>query len=82
MRGHKADRCWQKGKGRGSKGDEEKAKGGSKGKDGPKDNGQILVTRGTDLGTIHIDTVKRTVLKWIRGRLVEPVPYLCAVSVS
>ena len=35
MRGHKADRCWQKGKGKGCKGDckkWEKGKGGSKGK--------------------------------------------------
>ena len=32
MRGHNADRCWQKGKGKGGKGDWEKGKGGSKGK--------------------------------------------------
>ena len=31
MRGHKADRCWQRGKGKGGKGDWEKGKGGSKG---------------------------------------------------
>ena len=31
-RGHKADRCWQKGNGSGSKGDWEKGHGGSKGK--------------------------------------------------
>ena len=32
MRGQKADRCWQKGKGKGSKGNWEKGKGESKGK--------------------------------------------------
>ena len=32
MRGHKADQCWQKRKGKGSKGDWEQGKGGSKGK--------------------------------------------------
>ena len=36
---------------------------------GPKENGQTLVTRGTVLGTTHIGTGKRTVLRWIRGRL-------------
>ena len=42
-----------------------------KGMDGPKENGQILVTRGTVLGTIHSGTGKRTVLRWIRGRLLN-----------
>ena len=37
MRGHKADRCWQKGKGEGGKGDWEKGDGGSKGKGGSKE---------------------------------------------
>ena len=32
MRGHKADRSWQKGKGKGGQGDWETGKGGSKGK--------------------------------------------------
>ena len=32
-----------------------------KGRDGAKENGQTLVTRGTVLGTIHIVTEKRTV---------------------
>ena len=32
MRGHKVDRCWQKGKGKGGKGDWETGKGGYKGK--------------------------------------------------
>ena len=36
MRGHKADRCWQKGKGKGGKGVWETGKGGSKGKGWPK----------------------------------------------
>ena len=40
-------------------------------KDGPKENSQTLVTRGTTFGTIHIGTEKRTVLKWIRGRLLN-----------
>ena len=52
-----------------------------KGRAGPKENGQILVTRGTVLGTIHIGTGKRTVLMdpW---SAVELVPFLCAVSFS
>ena len=41
-------------------------------RDGPKENGQILVTRGTVLGAIHTGTAKRTVLRWIRGRLLNP----------
>ena len=36
MRGHKADRCWQKGKCKGGKGDWETGKGGSKRKGWPK----------------------------------------------
>ena len=51
MRGHKADRCWQKEKGKGSKGDMD-----PKGRGGPKEIGQILVTRWTVLGTLHIGT--------------------------
>ena len=38
MRGHKADRCWQKGKGKGGNGDWETGKGGSKGKGWPKED--------------------------------------------
>ena len=49
--------------------DWEKGKGGSRGKGVPKENGPILVTFGTVLGTIHIGTGKRRVLRWIRGRL-------------
>ena len=40
-------------------------------KDGPKEDGQILATRGTVLGTNHIGTGKHTVLRWIRGRLLN-----------
>ena len=39
MRGHKADRGWQKGKGEGGKGDRENGKGGYKGKGGSKGKG-------------------------------------------
>ena len=38
-------------------------------RDGPTENGQTLVTRGTVLGRNHIGTEKGTVLKWIRGLL-------------
>ena len=38
-------------------------------RDGPREIGQILATRGTFLGTIPIGTVKRVVLRWIRGRV-------------
>ena len=56
MRGHKADRCWQKER---SKRDWEKGeKVDLKERNGPKENGQTLVTRGTVLGTIHIGTEK------------------------
>ena len=40
----------------------------AKERDGPREIGQILVTRGTILGTIPLGTVKRMVLRWIRGR--------------
>ena len=38
-------------------------------RDGPKENGQTLVTRGTILGIIPFGTAKRMVLRWIRGLL-------------
>ena len=60
----------QKGKRKGSKGLGEKEKGGSKGKGWSKGD-QILATRGTVLGTIHSGSGKRTVLRWIRGRLLN-----------
>ena len=50
--------------------------------DGPKENGQILVTRGTVLGTIHSGTGTRTVLRWIRGRLLNLLHISRAVSLS
>ena len=40
-------------------------------REGPGENGQTLVTRGTFLGTIPIGTAKRMVLKWIRGLLLH-----------
>ena len=40
-------------------------------RDGPKDSGQTLVTRGTLLGVSPIGTAKRVVLRWIRGRLLN-----------
>ena len=46
-------------------------KGGPKERDGPRENGQTLVTRGTILGTIQIGTAKRVVLRWIRGRMLN-----------
>ena len=76
MRGHKADRCWQKGKGKGGNGDWEKGKGriqrkemDPKERDGPRESGQVQVTHGTILGIIPIGTARRMVLRWIRGRL-------------
>ena len=82
-RGQKADRCWQKGTGKGSKGDWEKGKGESqRERDGPKENGQSLVTRGTVLGTIHTGTAKRTVLKVDPWSAVEPVPFAVSLSSS
>ena len=40
-------------------------------RDGPKENGQILVTRGTVLGTLPVGIAKRMVSRWIRGRLLN-----------
>ena len=55
MRGHKADRCWQKGTGKGGKGDWEKAKREiQRERDGPRESGQVQVTRGTILGIIPL----------------------------
>ena len=51
-------------------------------RDGPRESGQIQVTRGTIRGIVPIGTARRMVLRLIRGRLVEPVPYLCAVSLK
>ena len=73
LRGHKADRRWQKGKSKGGKDREEKV--GPKETDGQREIGQILVTRGTILGIIPVGTKKRTVLRWIRGRLLNLFPF-------
>ena len=80
LRGHKADRCWQKGKEGRETGRKDKVD--PKGKDGPKENGQTLGTRGTVLGTIHNGTEKTYGLEVDPWSAVEPVPYLCAVSLS
>ena len=40
-------------------------------RNGQKGNGQILVTRETNLGIIPIGTAKRMVLRWIRGLLLN-----------
>ena len=51
-------------------------------RDGPKENGQTLVTRGTVLGTSHTGTEKSYGLEVDPWSAIEPVPYLCAVSLS
>ena len=51
-------------------------------RDGPKENGQTLVTRGTVLGTSHTGTEKTYGLEVDPWSAIEPVPYLCAVSLS
>ena len=71
MRGQKADRCWQKGKGKGGKEDWEEGKVDPKERDGPKENGQTLVTRGTVLVPFQLARQKRKVLRWIRGKLLD-----------
>ena len=40
-------------------------------RDGPREGGQVQVTRGTILGIIPIGTARRMVLRWIRGRLLN-----------
>ena len=67
--GHKVDRCWQRGKGKGFKGDCGNGKVDPKERDDAREIGQILATRGSFLGTIPIGTVKRVVLRSIRGRV-------------
>ena len=82
MRGHKADRCWQKGKGKGSKGDWEKEKGGSKGKGWSKgkwSNPGHTWDSSWYNPHWHGKTYGLEVDPW---SAVEPVPYLCAVSLS
>ena len=82
MRGHKADRCWQKGKGKGSKGDWEKGKGGSEGKGWSKGEwSNPGHTWDSSWYTPHWQgkTYGLEVDPW---SAIEPVPYLCAVSLS
>ena len=82
MRGHKADRCWQKGKGKGGKGDWEKGKGGSKGKGGQKgkwSNPGHTWDKSWYHPTWHCKTYGLEVDPWAA---VEAVPYLCAVSLK
>ena len=43
-------------------------------RDGPKESGQIQVTRGTILGIIPTGTARCTVLRLIRGRLLNLFP--------
>ena len=40
-------------------------------RDGPKESGQTLVTRGTIFAAIPIGTARRMVLRWIRGLLLN-----------
>ena len=79
MRGYKADRCWQKGKGKGGKGDWEKGQGGSKGKRWPKgkcSNSGHMLDNSWYPSNLHGKTYG---LEADPGTAVEPVPYLCAV---
>ena len=82
MRGHEADRSWQKGKGKGGKGDWEKGKGGSKGKSGLKENGQNsghMWDNSCYPSNWHSKTYGLEADPWTA---VEPVLYLCAVSLK
>ena len=72
MRGHKADRCWQKGKG--GKGDWEKKKGDRKEREDQKENGQIQDIHGKIPGIIPTGTAKRMVLRLIRGQQLNLFP--------
>ena len=69
MRGRKADRCWQKGKGKGGKEREDR-----KERQDQKENGQIQDTRGKIPGIIPIGTAKRMVLRLIHGRQLNLFP--------
>ena len=82
MRGHKVDRCWQKGKGKGGKGGWETVKGGSKGKGWPK--GKLSNSGHTWENSWHHSTWqgKACGIEVDPGIAVEPVPYLCAISLK
>ena len=80
MRGHKADRCWQKGKGKGGKGDWKEGKGGSKGKGWSKrkwSNPGHTLDNSWYQSNWHRKAYGLQVDPW---SAVEPVPHLCAVS--
>ena len=82
MRGHKADRCWQKGKGKGGKGGWETGQGGSKGKGWPKrnrSNSGYTWDNSWHHSNWHGKTYGLAVDPWTA---VEPIPYLCAVSLN
>ena len=82
IRGHKADRFWQKRKGEGCNGDLETGKGGSKGKEWPK--GYWSNSRHTwDNSWHHSNWHGKTYgLEMDPWTAVEPVPLLCAVSLK
>ena len=82
MRGHKADRCWQKGKGKGGKRDWETGKGGSKGKGwykGKWSNSVYTWDNSWHHPNCHGKTYGLEMDPWTA---VETVPCLCAVSFS
>ena len=82
MTGHKADRCWQKGNGKGSKGDLVKGKGGSKGKGWSKgkwSNSGHSWDSSWYNSHWHGKTSGLEVDPW---SAVELVPYFCAVILS
>ena len=82
MTGHKADRCWQKGNGKGSKRDLVKGKGGSKGKGWSKgkwSNSGHSWDSSWYNSHWHGKTSGLEVDPW---SAVELVPYFCAVILS
>ena len=80
MRGHKADRCWQKRKGKEARETGRKEKVDAKGKDGPKwSNPGHTWDSSWYNPHWHGKTYGLEVDPW---SAVEPVPYLCAVSLS
>ena len=82
MRGHKADRCWQKGNGKGGKGEWETGKDASKGKGWPKgkwSNSCYTWDNSWHSSNWHGKTYDLEVDPWAAA---EPVPYLCAISLK
>ena len=74
MRGHKADRCRQKGKGKGGKGDWKTVD--QKERDGARETGQFPWDRSWH----HSNWYGKTY--GLEVAAVRPVPYLCAVSLN